>query len=193
MRQLLWNSLFVLFAIPVWGQGSVADDKEDSLQAILDAIELDGLSDDMVGNVDGFDDMSYTAKLKCDSIITLAKALIGTKYQFGGSTPAGFDCSGLVQFVYGENGMMLPHSSGAMSMMGQEVKKEDLQPGDLLFFKGRSTKDPSVGHVGIVVAILNGTSVKMVHAATHGGVRTDYPFAQPYYTDRFIKAMRLVR
>ena len=91
------------------------------------------------------------------AVLEAALEQIGTPYEWGGSGPGGFDCSGLTSFAYRAAGVSLPHSSRAQSRMGVAVSRGELMPGDLVFFG-----DP-VYHVGIYVG--NG---KMVHARTFG-------------------------
>jgi cell wall-associated NlpC family hydrolase len=69
---------------------------------------------------------------------------IGTPYVWGGASPAGFDCSGLVMYAFAQEGISLPHSSYAQFGAGPHVDRADLQVGDLVFFLGG-------GHVGIYV------------------------------------------
>ncbi|WP_448610626.1 C40 family peptidase [Geodermatophilus sp. URMC 60] len=89
------------------------------------------------------------------AVLEAALAQVGTPYVWGGSTPDGFDCSGLTSYAYAAAGVSLPHSSRAQSRMGAAVSRSQLMPGDLVFFGS------PVYHVGIYVG--NG---KMVHART---------------------------
>ncbi len=77
-------------------------------------------------------------------------ALIGVNYKYGGSSPdSGFDCSGLVNYVFQEViGLTLPRNSQAMSRVGEKVDKTELQPGDLVFF---NTRRRPFSHVGIYI------------------------------------------
>ena len=103
-----------------------------------------------------------------NAVLFRAIALVGTPYRWGGNTPdTGFDCSGLVGYVYRDAaGVSLPRSSSAMSELGRRKLAIDLlQPGDLVFFE--SGRD--VGHVGIYVG-----ERRFVHAPNSGGtVRLD--------------------
>ena len=69
---------------------------------------------------------------------------LGTPYVWGGASPGGFDCSGLVVYAYAQVGVSLPHSSYAQYGAGVPVSYDQLQPGDLVFFYG-------LGHVGIYI------------------------------------------
>ena len=91
------------------------------------------------------------------AVLEAALEQVGTPYEWGGSAPGGFDCSGLTSFAYRAAGVSLPHSSRAQSGMGVAVSRSELMPGDLVFFGS------PVYHVGIYVG--NG---KMVHARTFG-------------------------
>ena len=83
----------------------------------------------------------------------------GKPYVWAAAGPGSFDCSGLTMYAYAAAGVSLPHSSRMQSQMGQPVSRDQLQPGDLVFFYS------PVSHVGIYIG--NG---QMVHAPTSGDV-----------------------
>jgi hypothetical protein len=74
--------------------------------------------------------------------VALARRYKGTPYRWGGASPRGFDCSGLVQYVYGRLGVELPRVTYSQWHAGRHVRRDQLRPGDLVFFDHR-------GHVGI--------------------------------------------
>jgi cell wall-associated NlpC family hydrolase len=89
---------------------------------------------------------------------TVAMKYLGVPYVWGGATPGGFDCSGLVMYVYAQLGISLPHYAAAQYGFGTPVARDQLQPGDLVFFDGLS-------HVGIYIG-----GGQMVHAPQTGDV-----------------------
>lgn len=91
------------------------------------------------------------------SVVDVALRYVGVPYVWGGASPSGFDCSGLVQYSYAQVGVSLPHSSRAQYNVGVAVARSDLQPGDLVFFGS------PIHHVGIYVGGGN-----MVHAPYTG-------------------------
>ncbi len=77
-------------------------------------------------------------------VVSIAMSYIGVPYVWGGSSPSGFDCSGLVMYSFAQLGISLPHSSYAMWNYGTPVPSDQLQPGDMVFFDG-------LGHVGLYI------------------------------------------
>lgn len=122
-----------------------------------------------------------------NDVLFRAIALVGTPYRWGGNTPdGGFDCSGLVDYIYrNAAGLNLPHSSREMSQLnGERVRQmTDLVSGDLVFFGSGS----GISHVGVYVG-----KGRFVHAPNSGGtVRLD-DIDGPYWRDHFAFGKRLL-
>jgi cell wall-associated NlpC family hydrolase len=116
-----------------------------------------------------------------DRVVALAQSLLGVPYRSGGASPqTGFDCSGLVQYVYGQLGMALPHYSGALWRLGQSVDADLLAPGDVVFFD-------QARHVGIYIG--GGLFIHAPH--TGARVRVDVVTAS-WYGATFDGARRLL-
>ncbi len=124
-------------------------------------------------------------------IITDAQAQLGRPYKWGGCTSAGgFDCSGLVQFVYSKRGIVLPRTTAGLATAGKEVSIKNLRPADLLLFRGSNVSGP-VGHVGIVLRAA-GEETEFLHASTSKGVIVS-SLSQEYYEKRFVKAINVIK
>jgi len=107
----------------------------------------------------------------------IALRYLGVKYVWGGASPDGFDCSGLVMYVYAQLGIQLPHFAAAQYAMGQAVPSDQLQPGDLVFFDG-------LDHVGIYIG-----GGQMVHAPQTGDVVKITPLSA--FGNRYVGARRI--
>jgi peptidoglycan DL-endopeptidase CwlO len=108
---------------------------------------------------------------------SIAMRYLGAPYAWGGATPAGFDCSGLVMYVYAQIGIALPHYAAAQFGLGVPVPRADLQPGDLVFFD-------ALNHVGIYIG-----GGEMVHAPQTGDVVKITPLSE--FAGRYVGARRL--
>jgi cell wall-associated NlpC family hydrolase len=125
---------------------------------------------------------------RIDSLIRYAFSLEGKKYQYGGNTLTGFDCSGYTMTVFAHFGLRLPHTSAGQSLIGVQVPISQIAKGDLIFFRGRNATQNRVGHVGLVISE-HGEPVQFIHSSTTAGVRVDRLDA-PYYKKRYVKTMR---
>lgn len=120
-----------------------------------------------------------------ESLIDNAMQLIGVRYRWGGNTPqSGLDCSGFVRYVFNDTfGFLLPRKSAQMSKVGMEVGKEELRPGDLVFF---NTMRHAFSHVGIYVG-----DNKFIHAPSRGkSIRVD-DMTKVYWEKRYNGARRM--
>ena len=118
-------------------------------------------------------------------IVETAKKYLGVPYVYGGTSPSGFDCSGLVYYVLKTHGITVSRSSAAMYKCGTPISKSDLEPGDLVFFQ--NTYTAGISHVGIYVG--NG---QFIHSPTRGRVVCFADLHSDYYTEHYYGAIRVV-
>jgi cell wall-associated NlpC family hydrolase len=113
-------------------------------------------------------------------VVAVAMSQLGTPYVWGGAAPGGFDCSGLVMWAYAQVGVSLPHSTYALFAMGVPISRDQLQPGDLVFFDG-------VGHVGIYIG-----GDQFIHAPHTGDVVRISSLDDPWYSAEYVGARRIL-
>jgi len=126
---------------------------------------------------------------KAEFLIAKASQHIGTRYRGGGTTSAGFDCSGLMFSTFKHIDMTLPRSSSSMAVgAGYKIDRSQAQKGDLIFFttNGRG----SINHVGMITEI-NGDEIKFIHSSVQAGVIISST-EEPYYKKRFIQINRVL-
>ena len=128
--------------------------------------------------------------MKVDKVVTTARSYIGTPYKYGGTTRSGMDCSGLLMNSFKAIKVDLPRSSADQSKVGVQVKLNELQPGDLVFF-ATGNKRRKVTHVGLVTEKKGKDNVKFIHASSSLGVVETNIFAE-YYQKRFRGARRVI-
>lgn len=109
--------------------------------------------------------------------------VVGTPYKWGGNTVKGFDCSGFILYIFNQYDVDLPRTSKAQSEEGVKVSKDELQPGDLVFF---NTFGKGVSHAGIYLG-----NNEFAHASSSKGVRIS-KLSEDYYEKRYVTARRII-
>jgi cell wall-associated NlpC family hydrolase len=120
-------------------------------------------------------------------ILNVAAESLGSPYRGGGSTPAGFDCSGFVTYTLNQFDITLPRNSAEMAQIGKRILKKDAKPGDLIFFK---TNGSYISHVGIVTENTDGI-IKFIHSSTSSGVVYSST-SESYYARTFVGVNRIL-
>ncbi|MBL4934733.1 C40 family peptidase [Clostridium sp. YIM B02515] len=150
---------------------SQKSEAQDIVNATLKQIQ------DIRNRVPKYDPSRGATAFSNDAVVAYAANFLGTTYVYGGTTPSGFDCSGFVQYVYRHFGVDLPRVAADQSTVGTFVSRDQLQPGDLVFFKRPGQE---VHHVGMYVG-----NNSYIHAPQTGDVvkvssltRSDYYIAR---------------
>ena len=112
-----------------------------------------------------------------------AKKYIGVPYVFGGTTPSGFDCYGFLQYVFKENGILIPRLADEQYKLGKNVSTNELEAGDLVFF---TTYEAGASHCGIYLG-----QGQFLHTSSSRGVRIDL-LSNVYWAPRFYGAKKIV-
>jgi peptidoglycan DL-endopeptidase CwlO len=117
---------------------------------------------------------------KYGGVVGIAMQYLGVPYVWGGASPSGFDCSGFAMFVYGQVGISLPHNAAMQyNTVGVPVSRDELQPGDLVFFDG-------LGHMGIYIG-----GGQFVHAPHTGDVVKISSLYDSWYASTYVGAKRV--
>jgi cell wall-associated NlpC family hydrolase len=119
-----------------------------------------------------------------DEIAVRAISLVGLPYRYGGADLDGFDCSGLVYFIYHDLGFDVPRTAADQQRAAVSVDRRKLKPGDLVFFRTRGSR---VSHVGVYVG-----EDRFVHAPQTGKSIELRSLDDDYYGPRFVAAGRFV-
>ncbi len=118
-------------------------------------------------------------------VLALAEEQLGVPYVYGGMSPSGFDCSGFVKYIYDEMGYTINRTADTQLVSGVAVNREDLQPGDLVFFCATTNDGAITSHVGIYAG-----DNQFIHAASDG-IRYS-SLDDDYYADKYLCARRIL-
>ena len=193
MIKVLLSSILFMFTSVVNGQS------KDSLQVVSNDINdsEEVFEIGMDEEIDNFDFL-YTNngeifnydEVLVDNLMQEAYKHIGARYRYGSKGPNAFDCSGFTSFVYKKSNMNIGASSREQYARNIPIKREDLQPGDLVFFTSPGSRR-GVGHVGIVVDYDPISNVfTFIHASTSSGVKLSKS-SESNYARRYVGARRV--
>ena len=125
-------------------------------------------------------DKPETVTAARERITRTARRYLGAPYAWGGTSPAGFDCSGFVMYVYAKVGLSLPHNAAAQYAHGTPVRRDQLKPGDLVFFD-------DLRHNGIYIG-----DGRFIHSRQSGKRVSISLLAGPWYAEQYVGARRLL-
>lgn len=191
--KVIISAILFMFTSVVYGQSA------DSVSNISDEItEEEEISEvGMDEEIENFDFLysnngevfNYDYVL-VDNLMKEAYKHIGARYRYGSKGPNAFDCSGFTSYVFKKSNMNIGASSREQYAKNTPIKREDLQPGDLVFFTSpRSRK--GVGHVGIVIDYDPIENVfTFIHASTSSGVKISKS-NESNYARRYVGARRV--
>ena len=116
-------------------------------------------------------------------VVTLAQGVLGSPYKYGGSSPRGFDCSGLVYYTHNKLGISVPRTTRDQAKHANTLRLSDVEPGDILFFKIYGNR---ISHVGIYTG-----NNQFIHAPKSGKYVSYASIDDPFWRQRLVKAGRL--
>ena len=142
------------------------------------------LISDYVKIIDASEAARYAAeRSKGQRVVDIAKQYIGTPYRYGGMSPSGFDCSGFTKYCYSQMGINLNRTAASQTSNGTYVAKENLVPGDLVFFV---TNGYNISHAGIYVG-----DGMMIHSPKPGQSVEIISINSGYYANTYSTARRI--
>jgi cell wall-associated NlpC family hydrolase len=119
------------------------------------------------------------------AIAQFAMGFRGVPYRLGGADPGGFDCSGLVQYVFAQYGIAVPRVVEQQYAVGDTIRPSDIKPGDLIFFNTKKSGD-GASHVAIAIS-----QSSFVHAPNSTGVVRIETLGSSYWGARYVGAKRI--
>ena len=130
--------------------------------------------------------------LQIENLLNFAYRFKGVPYRLGANGPHRFDCSGFTSYVFKAFGYKLARRASLQVHNGKRVERGNLQPGDLVFFGGRSNRG-GIGHVGIITEVdANGHDFHFIHASTRNGITVNHS-SDSYYRARYRGACRVIQ
>ena len=142
-------------------------------------------------SIEKFADLSEESTAMISDMLKEARTHMGKRYVWASKGPNTFDCSGFTGYVYKQFGYNIGGSSRGQYTLGKGVNKNQLRPGDLVFFTSRSSGS-AVGHVGMVISADNENGTfQFIHASVKKGI-TISSSTEAYYNRRYVGARRII-
>lgn len=161
--------------------------------AVVAAASVDHGQTAPAASTRAFNSATSTPELQT-SILHTAESYEGLHYLWGGTSPrTGFDCSGFIQYIFGVHGIHLPRTASEQASVGTPVSKNNLQPGDLLFFTNTYANHLAnqVTHVALYLG--HGAVIESSSVGNQGVVVLNDIFANPWYASRYYGARNVLR
>lgn len=156
------------------------------LDELISSIDESILEQSNTQPIDIGEDWQKSAKE--DKILETAQEFLGTKYIWAANGPTAFDCSGFTKYVFKKNGIKLPRHSGNQALIGDKIKFDNLQKGDLVFFDTTKKFKHIVNHVGIYLG-----NHQFIHASSGGKKVMITSFDEKkFYKNKFLFARRVI-
>ena len=149
-------------------------------------VEVVAVKDEEISEVEN---SSQVTLALADALIVKSSEFLGVRYRSGGTTKAGFDCSGLMCTTFKEIDVNLPRTSRDQANYGIKVKRKQAQKGDLIFFA--TNRKRTISHVGMITEV-NGDEIKFIHSSTSSGVIIS-SLNEDYYKKRFVQINRVLK
>ena len=118
-----------------------------------------------------------------NKLVSVAESVLGSPYRYGGSSPKGFDCSGLVYYSHNKLGISVPRTTGQQARHASNLSLNEIEPGDVLFFRIYGN---GISHVGIYTG-----NNQFIHAPKTGKYVSHASINDPFWRERLVKAGRL--
>ena len=123
------------------------------------------------------------------NIVRMSESMLGKQYKYGGKEPSGFDCSGLVYYVFGKNGYRMNASSSTQANQGSSLKKSQARPGDLVFLK--RPNENNIFHVSIITKT-DGHDLWVIHSTSSKGVIQQNITASNYWREKIFSFRNVI-
>ena len=146
---------------------------------VASAERQSNVEDQQAALLDPVEGLAPAPDARYGGVVGIAMQFLGVPYVWGGSSPSGFDCSGLIMYAYGQMGVSLPHHAASQYGMGVPVSRDQLQAGDLVFFNG-------LGHAGIYIG-----GGQFIHAPHSGDVVKISSLSDSWYASTWFGARRI--